>query len=389
MGSISKIGLTITASTILSLTTTSSAIAASFYSITDIGVIGRNEQTGQESSQAFGINNKNQVVGVSTIGFTPLGGGGFVWDSQNGFQNIAISSLGPFGNTRAYGINDKGIVVGDTVTGRQSRRGFAWDSQTAQELNNLNLTLPTNPVVAFSLARAINNNNQVVGSSTIEQGERAYISDSINGIRNLGTLGANTNDSNYGASAAYAINDKGEVVGSSDGKVFLWDSTNGLQDLKFTGIGFGINEKTQVVGVTSSGRELAFLWDRANGIQSLGALPNNTNNTSQAFSINENSQIVGLSSSEQGNRAVIWQNGIISDLNNLIPSNSGWVLNEARGINDAGYIVGTGVINNVQHAFLLQPVSPSTQIPESRTTLGLLIFATGAIVTWKRKFKVI
>lgn len=380
MVSILKIGVALSASTILGLTTTRSVNAASLYSITDIGVIDRSFITGEESSQAFGINNKNQVVGVSTIGFTPNGGGGFVWDTQNKFQNIGISSIGPFGNTNAYGINDKGIVVGDTVTGRQSRRGFAWDSQKAEEIRDIPLILPTNPVIAFSIARAINNNNQVVGSSDIEQGRRAYISDSVNGIRNLGTLGANQDDfNNRSASEAYAINDKGEVVGTS-GNVFLWDNTNGLQDLKFAGTGYGINEKSQVVGVANFANQQAFLWDRINGVQNLGALPGD-NNISQAFSINENSQIVGLSSSSQGNRAVIWQNGVITDLNNLIPTNSGWLLNQATGINDGGYIVGTGIINNVQHAFILQPISSSTSIPEPGATLGLFIFATGATFT--------
>jgi probable HAF family extracellular repeat protein len=377
MVSIFKVGAALSASTIMLITTSHSVSAASLYSVTDIGVIDRSFRTGEESSQAFGINNKNQVVGVSTIGFTPLGGGGFVWDSQNKFQNIGISSIGPFGNTRAYDINDKGIVVGDTVTSRQSLRGFAWDSQKAAEISGIDLTLPTDPAIAFSTARAINNNNQVVGSSTILQGERAYISDSVNGIRNLGTLGTNN-------SAAYAINDKGEVVGTS-GNAFLWDSTNGLQDLKFAGAGYGINEKSQVVGSANFGDQQgqAFLWDRANGVVSLGTLPGD--NTSQASSINENSQIVGTSTSSQGDKAVIWQNGIISDLNSLIPTNSGWVLNQASDINDAGFIVGTGIINNVQHAFLLQPISPSTSIPEPGTILGLFVFATGATFTLKRK----
>jgi probable HAF family extracellular repeat protein len=45
----------------------------------------------------------------------------------------------------------------------------------------------------------------------------------------------------------------------------------------------------------------------------------------------------------------------MTDLNSLIPAGSGWVLTSARGINDAGQIVGTGTISGVQHAFLLTP----------------------------------
>jgi hypothetical protein len=45
------------------------------------------------------------------------------------------------------------------------------------------------------------------------------------------------------------------------------------------------------------------------------------------------------------------------DLNSLIPDNSGWVLNEARGINSAGQIVGNGIKDGHLRAFLLTPVA--------------------------------
>ncbi len=46
----------------------------------------------------------------------------------------------------------------------------------------------------------------------------------------------------------------------------------------------------------------------------------------------------------------------MQDLNSLIPAGSGWALSVARDINDAGQIVGEGVINGQQRAFLLTPV---------------------------------
>jgi probable HAF family extracellular repeat protein len=42
----------------------------------------------------------------------------------------------------------------------------------------------------------------------------------------------------------------------------------------------------------------------------------------------------------------------MTDLNSLLPANSGWVLSDARGINDSGQIAGTGLINGRDHAFL-------------------------------------
>jgi probable HAF family extracellular repeat protein len=56
--------------------------------------------------------------------------------------------------------------------------------------------------------------------------------------------------------------------------------------------------------------------------------------------------------------AFIWQNGVITDLNTLIPSGTGWVLQQANGINDNGQIVGTGTIGGQAHAFLLTPMGP-------------------------------
>jgi probable HAF family extracellular repeat protein len=42
----------------------------------------------------------------------------------------------------------------------------------------------------------------------------------------------------------------------------------------------------------------------------------------------------------------------MTDLDSLIPANSGWVLYSANGINDHGQIVGQGAINGQEHAFL-------------------------------------
>jgi hypothetical protein len=43
------------------------------------------------------------------------------------------------------------------------------------------------------------------------------------------------------------------------------------------------------------------------------------------------------------------------DLNNFVPAGSGWVLNDATGINECGVIVANGANG---HAYLLTPVGP-------------------------------
>jgi probable HAF family extracellular repeat protein len=66
--------------------------------------------------------------------------------------------------------------------------------------------------------------------------------------------------------------------------------------------------------------------------------------------------IVGVSIDASYNeRAVVWHGKGPVDLNTLIPENSGWLLECAQGINDAGEIVGFGTLHGSTHAFLAKP----------------------------------
>jgi probable HAF family extracellular repeat protein len=48
-------------------------------------------------------------------------------------------------------------------------------------------------------------------------------------------------------------------------------------------------------------------------------------------------------------------------LNSLIGASSGWTLDAAFAVNNAGQIVGTGLLNGIEHAFLLDP-APSVLV---------------------------
>ena len=73
--------------------------------------------------------------------------------------------------------------------------------------------------------------------------------------------------------------------------------------------------------------------------------------------INNGGQIVGFSIPGPlgSGRAFLWQNGVMTDLNTLIPKDSGWYLQQAQSINDAGQIAGYGTNNGAVHAFLAHP----------------------------------
>jgi probable HAF family extracellular repeat protein len=89
--------------------------------------------------------------------------------------------------------------------------------------------------------------------------------------------------------------------------------------------------------------------------------------TSQANGINNYGQIVGYAYTTGGvQHAAIWTNSNTAaiDLNGLIPTNSGWVLEAATAVNDSGEIVGYGInsqnpSNHYQDAFALLPPAPS------------------------------
>lgn len=95
--------------------------------------------------------------------------------------------------------------------------------------------------------------------------------------------------------------------------------------------------------------------------------------SSMALSINNSSSITGFSSAlipqlglqlvallypaSSNYHAFIYTNGTLYDLNKLVTVGAGWQLCFANAINDAGQIVGTGLFQGQQRAFLLTPVS--------------------------------
>jgi len=121
-----------------------------------------------------------------------------------------------------------------------------------------------------------------------------------------------------------------------------------------------VNQFGHVAGeslLSTAGNDHAVLWTRPSAISDLGLLPGGT--ISVANALNDSDVVVGFgdfTGSAGAIHAFQWtaSNGM-TDLNNLIPPNSGWTLLEAKGINERGEIVGTGVIQGEEHAFLLIP----------------------------------
>lgn len=69
------------------------------------------------------------------------------------------------------------------------------------------------------------------------------------------------------------------------------------------------------------------------------------------------------------------------DLNTLLPNGSGWLLQEAIGINDSGQITGYGLYNGTEEAFLLNTASGQTTPEPGSIALSCIGFG---IVAWAR-----
>jgi probable HAF family extracellular repeat protein len=78
--------------------------------------------------------------------------------------------------------------------------------------------------------------------------------------------------------------------------------------------------------------------------------------SAEALAINSAGEIVGVAFSCCELAAFIYDGSAMHDLNELIPSGSGWTLIEATDINDSGWIVGRGLHNGLARGFLLKPV---------------------------------
>jgi probable HAF family extracellular repeat protein len=181
----------------------------------DLGTLG-----GPDALAGF-VNNRGQVVGVSYTNSTPNPTTGsptqdpFFWEDG---KMVDIGSLGgTFGNPQW--VNRRGQVVGaSNLVGDLTEHPFLWDRGVLTDLGTLG--------GSFGLALWINDEGVVVGAATNENDQALLAFLWKNGhITNLGALHSDP------CSIAWAINGKGQVVGSSRPKcesthehAFLWEN---------------------------------------------------------------------------------------------------------------------------------------------------------------------
>jgi probable HAF family extracellular repeat protein len=251
-------------------------------------------------------------------------------------------------------------------------------------------------------ANDINNSGQVVGSTDSENTtdpphqSRAWLwtpggtdgGPSNPEMRDLMTLG--------GTSAhAMEVDAAGTVVGGAEAEsgslhAFHWvsGSTTGPifnpemkdlgvpQDASFSYAGC-INDKGQIAGWAGNFPNDEPSWapvhwegDTIGYLGHLGYGPEG-----KAYAIGNGGEIVGYARCDDPDtlwdRAFLYRNGRMTDLNKHLMAPSGWKLAMASGINDSGQIVGRGYSPNGQyHAFLATPLeeasAPAIGLGETR-----------------------
>jgi probable HAF family extracellular repeat protein len=256
----------------------------------------------------------------------------FVW--WNGVMR-AMPTLGGY-NGSVTQINTFGVATGEAENGQH-------DPGCPQRLqfkpvkwqNGKVIELPTYPGDADALAYAINDLGQVAGSS----GECAPFNPNLQAamlplhplrwepdgsVTYLGTLGGTGRGF---ANLAINMNNKGHVVGTS---ALAGDQVNH-----------------------------AFLWTKQGGMRDLGAL-NPTDVNSGAAGINDLDEITGISVPADGPpSAFVWRNGQMTDLNTVVRGAGSLHLLAGVSINNSGVILGIAIDTQTGevHGFLAAPAA--------------------------------
>ena len=334
------------AGAVLLLGITSMVRAGVRYAIEDLGTYGQVT----DSSYGYALNNEGQAVGWGGAYGLLFSGG-----------NVTLVPPIVIGNV-STDINDAGEIVGNVDAGYIYSGGIVTST-------------------GMSAASAINNKGQVLG---VLAGGAAGGGQ----VAALYSQGRLTPLSVPGATASWGndLNDAGHAVGfstlSQGGSydtpeaAFLYDGT--LHVLPTLGgdvaIAWGINDKDQVVGasttaLTRNAPVHAFIY--AGGKMSdLGDIGEGLINAK----INNNGQAIFWARRTTGDGFLLYSNGTLTDVRNLIEPGSGWDLLAVNDINDAGQIIGWGGnASGIFHALLLNPVpDPATPWLPAVLTISLV-----------------
>lgn len=335
------------------------------YSVTSLGTLRNTRQP-----EGFAINDIGYIVGSFTR--NRGGYGAFVWNPGSCMRDLGW--LKKFPNMQALAINHTNQVAGSAANTdiNPIYHAVLWDP-TGGGIRDLG----TIDDYTLSVGSGITIGTQVVGSLW---GSKTRLGHAF--IWNLGMidLGTPCPDDLYASSGATGTNIGGTyVVGvagpfpSADGTCVyqeetypaFWSTGTGkwtqlISPQNATGfvIPAAVNSAGIIVGSALESDDLlhAILWENTIPID-LGSL-GYAKPQSKALALNDVGQVVGFSLTENGDtHAFVWdaKDGM-QDLNLLVPTTPGLILNSATAINDKGQIVANGWDRvHGYGAFLLDP----------------------------------
>lgn len=348
---------TLLATALLALGLASSpAMAGPSYRLTDLGVV-----DGYTQSFAYGLSDNGAFV----AGWLQAGSvtRAFRWSAGAGMEILALDA--GMTSSRAFGVNDSGVVAGESVLSPTKREATLWTSSGVR--NGLGtLPNPGNPN-SSSVAFGVNNSGVAAGWSDSAENTRAFRWTSVDGMASLGALPGGTQTRAYSIAANGQIvgwgtspdGDRGFVASPSLSSVGALSAQPGSRTRAFGGSNNG-----WVTGDASDPAvgDVAFLWSSDTSLISLGKLAGAAR--SFGADVNSAAAVVGWNEGgANGEEGFLWtaQDGMLS-FNTLLLGAPGWQVQRARSINDLGYVVANAVDSNGQvHAVLLVPVpEPST-----------------------------
>jgi len=350
-------------------------------------------------NRAYGLNDNGLIVGQA-YNLSTNKNQAVYWDASTG---IITSILGQTGIARS--VNNSGVIVGETkraTLGNPNGFAFSWG------IGDTSLTNLGTLGGLHSGAYDINDSGVITGWSKIDPNgyspniHRTHAFKYEDGVMtDLGTVSTPT-----GYSRGHGINDLNEVAGraslinfeNSDKHMANWDADGNISS-NVTGVGSystaqDINNLGIIVGNAydeSAGfinfTDRAAVWD-ANGLHFLSGDTNDgfggNGDYGRAWAINDSGVIVGNSFDNtvaEDSIAMVSFDGVnMFNLNNLVIDGGDWsVLSDAYSINELGQIVGYGIHDGVEKAFLLTPTA--VPVPAAALLFGSALGLLG----WMRR----
>ena len=351
-----------------------SAFAQPRYTVTDLGVL-----PGYSLSVATSINDRGDIAGYCATS------GDFSTTDAVIWRNGALINLGKLPSgiySTATSINSSGVVVGDGDTGNY--RPQSWVS-TPSGLYNFfpnnggnthAVFISDSGMIGGYYTKSLSGNVSSWRGSiwTVDPKDpRKYRQVNLPILVGL--------DPNFKGTTALprAFNQSGQAAGYADNEVIgqhacFWnnDAAHSIVDLgtfpgDWSSIGWGMNNLGQVVGESHppfGSRPVVWNSDAAHTPSELPLLPGDNYGTATA--INNLGQALGSSALNQDGtwnvgpaKLVLWRDGGVFELQSVLDpdTGAGWALVTANGLNNLGQIVGLGLHNGQNRAYLLTPVN--------------------------------